>query len=322
MRMSVRCARRFVPLLALAVGVAAAMSWLGAASVWSALALAATYALAVLGVGLVVGQSGQLTLGHGALFALGAYAQALAVRAGWPAPLALPLAALAGALGGLLASLPARRLEGVYFGMSTLAFALIVEEALTRAETFTHGAAGLLVPAFAVGDWRATSPLAQALLSLALLVGALWLCQRVLQGPAERAWQAVKRDEAAAAHCGVATATVKMQAFLLGGALAGLGGALYAHWIGFLSPEQFGLLLSFELLMMAFIGGVERLDGALWGALVFVALPPVLSALRSLLPPQLAATAGLEGVLLGVVIVALVIWRPQGLAGGRRPPAQ
>ena len=111
-------------------------------------------------------------------------------------------------------------------------------------------------------------------------------------------------------------------AFLLGGALAGLGGALYAHWIGFLSPEQFGLMLSFELLMMAFIGGVERLDGALWGALVFVALPPVLSALRSLLPPQLAATAGLEGVLLGVVIVALVIWRPQGLAGGRRPPAQ
>ena len=128
-------------LLALAVG------WLGADFAFSQVTLVATYAIAGLGVVIIVGQAGQIVLGQGALVALGAYAQTLLVQAGVAPLLALPLAATVGALGGVLASLPAGRLGGLYFGMSTLAFALIVEEALVRWESLTHGAAGLMFQA-------------------------------------------------------------------------------------------------------------------------------------------------------------------------------
>ena len=279
--------------------------------------LVATYAIAGLGVVIIVGQAGQIALGQGALLALGAYAQALCVAHGLPAPLALPLAAAAGALGGALASLPARRLGGLYFGMSTLAFALIVEEALVRWESVTHGAAGMAVGGFAAFGWRAESTFAQAAISLLALALALLACARLLDSRHGRAWRAVRDDEIAAAACGIAPAMVKTQAFVVGGALSGLAGGLYAHWIGFISPEQFGLVLSFELLMLAFIGGARRPAGAIWGALVIVVIPQLIALLRDLLPGDWARAAGLELLLFGAVIVAVVLLRPAGLADRR-----
>ena len=293
-----------------------ALAWLGTDYALGKATLVATYAIAGLGVVVVVGQAGQIALGQAALVALGAYAQALLVARGVPAPLALPAAAAAGALGGALASLPARRLGGLYFGMSTLAFALIVEEALARWESLTHGAAGLAVGAFAFAGWRADSTLAQAAVSVAALALALLACARLLASRHGRAWRAVRDDELAAAACGIDTDAAKMQAFVVGGALSGLAGGLYAHWIGFISPEQFGLVFSFELLMLAFIGGARRIAGAAWGALVIVAIPPLISLLRDRLPGDWARASGLELLLFGAVIVAVVLLRPAGLAGG------
>ena len=293
-----------------------ALAWLGTDYALGKATLVATYAIAGLGVVVVVGQAGQIALGQAALVALGAYAQALLVARGVPAPLALPAAAAAGALGGALASLPARRLGGLYFGMSTLAFALIVEEALARWESLTHGAAGLAVGAFAFVGWRADSTLAQAAVSVAALALALLACARLLASRHGRAWRAVRDDELAAAACGIDTDAAKMQAFVVGGALSGLAGGLYAHWIGFISPEQFGLVFAFELLMLAFIGGARRIAGAAWGALVIVAIPPLISLLRDRLPGDWARASGLELLLFGAVIVAVVLLRPAGLAGG------
>lgn len=293
-----------------------ALAWLGTDYALGKATLVATYAVAGLGVVVVVGQAGQIALGQAALVALGAYAQALLVARGVPAPLALPAAVAAGAIGGALASLPARRLGGLYFGMSTLAFALIVEEALARWESLTHGAAGLAVGAFAFAGWRADSTLAQAAVSVAALALALLACARLLASRHGRAWRAVRDDELAAAACGIDTDAAKMQAFVVGGALSGLAGGLYAHWIGFISPEQFGLVFSFELLMLAFIGGARRIAGAAWGALVIVAIPPLISVLRDRLPGDWAHASGLELLLFGAVIVAVVLLRPAGLAGG------
>lgn len=304
-------------LLALALLLGGAVAALGADFAFGQATLVATYAIAGLGVVIVVGQAGQIALGQAAMVALGAYTQALLVRHGVAAPLALPAAAAAGALGGALASLPAQRLGGLYFGMSTLAFALIVEEALVRWEALTHGAAGLAVPAFAVAGWAVAAPPAQAALSLAVLLAALALCARLLRSRFGLAWRALREDEVAAAACGIAPAPAKTLAFGVGGALGGVGGALYAHWIGFISPEQFGLLFSFELLMLAFIGGARRLAGALWGALVIVAIPQAIALLRDALPGDWARAAGLELVLFGAVIVAVVLLRPAGIAGGR-----
>lgn len=289
----------------------------GADHALSQATLVATYALAGLGVVVVVGQAGQIALGQAALVGLGAYTEALLVSAGVPSLLAIPVAAATAAAGGALASLPARRLGGLYFGMSTLAFALIVEEALVRWEPVTRGAAGLAVPALQLAGQAVDAPASQALVSVAALIGAMLLCARLFDSRLGRAWRAVREDEVAADACGIDPVRAKLLAFVVGGALSGVAGALYAHWIGFISPEQFGLMFSFELLMLAFIGGAQRLAGAAWGALVIVAIPQAISVLRDALPGELARSAGLETVVFGAVIVAVVLLRPRGLAGGR-----
>jgi len=125
----------------------------------------------------------------------------------------------------------------------------------------------------------------------------------------------VREDEVAADACGIEPARAKLLAFVVGGALSGLAGALYAHWIGFISPEQFGLMFSFELLMLAFIGGAQYLAGAAWGALVIVAIPQAIAVLRDALPGEVARAAGMEAVLFGAVIVVVVLLRPGGIAG-------
>ena len=279
--------------------------------------LVATYAIAGLGVVVVVGQAGQIALGQAALVGLGAYTEGLLVAAGISPLLALPAAVAVAAGGGALASLPARRLGGLYFGMSTLAFALIVEEIMVRWASLTHGAAGFAVPALQLVGQRVDTPAAQAAVSILALIVVVLLCARLLASRIGRAWRAVRDDELAADACGIAPARAKMLAFVVGGGLSGLAGALYAHWIGFISPEQFGLMFSFELLMLAFIGGAQRLAGAAWGALVIVAIPQAIALLRDALPGDLARVAGLETVLFGAVIVAVVLLRPGGIAGRR-----
>ncbi|WP_157058633.1 branched-chain amino acid ABC transporter permease [Azoarcus sp. CIB] len=300
------------------VVLAALAVWaLGADYALAQAAFVSTWAIAGLGVILVVGQCGQVSLGQGALLGLGAYAQALLVLRGVPAPLSLAVAVALGAVGGWLASLPARRLGGLYFAMSTLAFAQVVEEGLVRWESLTGGAAGLAVPPLVLGGWVANTSLAQALVGGVALVMAWLACRRWVASRLGRAWRAVREDEVAAAAAGIDVAHAKTLAFVLGGGLSGLAGALYAHWIGFVSPEQFGLTLSFELLMLAFIGGARHLAGALWGALVVVALPQAVSLAVERLPPGLAGAAGIETALFGGVLVVLVLLRPGGLAGSR-----
>lgn len=301
--------------LAVALFLALAIAVLGADYALGQATLVVTYAIAGLGLVIIVGQAGQITLGHGALFALGAYVEALLAVRGVPPLLSIAAAVGLAALGGVLASLPARRLGGLYFGMSTLAFALIVEEGLVRWESLTRGGAGLAVPALSWGDFAARAPGVQLAVSVIALLLAMLACLRWVSGRVGRAWRAVREDEVAAAEaCGIDPAAAKLSAFVIGGGLAGLAGALYAHWIGFISPEQFGLMFSFELLMLVFVGGARHLSGALWGALVIVSLPQVIALLRDALPGEWTRSAGIEAVLFGAVIVAVVLLRPQGLA--------
>ncbi len=287
------------------------LCWFGRDYGLAQLNLLFTYALAGLGVVIILGHAGQTVLGQGAFVALGAYAQALLVAAGLTPLLALPLAAGAGALGGVLASLPAARLGGLYFGMSTFAFALLVEELLRRWESLTGGAAGLMVKGFSIAGWRLEQAGEQAAFSLLLLLGAIALCRRMLASALGRSWQAVREDEAAAAACGVDAVRAKIGAFALGGGVSGLAGGLYAHWIAYLSPEQFGLRLSFELLILAFLGGVRRLGGVLWGAALVVALPQAIALLRDQLPGEWTRAAGFELFVFGAAVVAVVLLRRQ-----------
>lgn len=300
-------------ILMLGLLAALAMGVLGADYALGQISFVATWAIAGLGLVIILGQSGQISLGHGAFLALGAYAQAGCVALALPAMLGLVVSMAVGALAGVLASLPGRRLGGLAFGMSTLAVALIVEEGLVRFDGVTGGAAGLSVPAFALFGWALRDPALQCAFSLALLGLALAGCRRLLASRLGRAWRALRDDADAAAAVGIDAARVRTQAFVVGGALGALAGALYAHWLGYLSPEQFGLHVSFEMLMLVFVGGASRLMGAVWGAVVIVALPQAIGLLRDVLPAGVANLAGLELLIFGAVLVAVVLWRPAGL---------
>jgi len=238
---------------------------------------------------------------------------------------------------GVLVGLPALRMTGVYLSIATLAFALIIQEVLTRWERVTGGLKGKPVDkpvAFGVyfgGD--ATF----YFLCLAFLIVGLWLTGNLLRSPTGRAWVAIRDSEIAAQSMGVNLAVYKTSAFAYSAALMGAAGALFAHKIGFLAPDIFTVLLSIQFLLMVVVGGLGSLHGALFGA-VFVALLPVaISQARDSIPAwasglaavfgkdagsaaflavdQFVKKPGLEPGLFGLILVLFILFEPLGIYG-------
>lgn len=272
----------------------------------SQLTFVAIYVIAGTGLMLLAGYAGQLSLCHAAFIGVGAYAEAVLQHNGWPLFASLPAAALLAAATGVLAALPARKLDGIYLAIATLSFGFIVQEVFVRWESVTGGNTGFVVAAIDAGTlyW----------LALGLALGALWLLGRVLASRQGRALTALREDATAANVIGVAVPRLKLIAFALAAALAGLAGALYAHQLRFVSPEQFDWVMSIELLMMLVIGGLGTRAGIVLGAAFLIALPQAIALLRDALvwetPP-----AGIELFAFGCVLVLTLRFAPAGLAG-------
>jgi branched-chain amino acid transport system permease protein len=298
------------------IAALAALPLAGSDYLLSLLGFVAAYAIAGLGLVVLAGHGGQVSLGQAAFLGVGAYASAILARHGVALPLGLAAAALAGSAAGWLASLPARRLSGLYLAMATLAFGFLVEEALTRWETLTGGARGVVVPSDAYSGAAANYALAAVLLVLAAFATA-----RMLDSRLGRSLRAVRDDEQAAEAAGVDAWRAKRTAFVVSAALTGLAGALLARQLGVVTPEQFGIHASIELLMLAFIGGVQRPAGALLGAAFVVFVPEAIGLLRAGLPEELARQPGLQPFAFGLAVVLFVLFAPRGIAGwlpGRR----
>jgi branched-chain amino acid transport system permease protein len=292
----------------LLAGLAALFAAPALLSPWglSQLTFVAIYVIAGTGLMLLAGYAGQLSLCHAAFIGVGAYAEAILQQHGWPLFAALPAAALLAAATGVLAAVPARKLGGIYLAIATLSFGFIVQEAFVRWESVTGGNTGLVVAALDAGTlyW----------LALGLALGALWLLGRVLASRHGRALTALREDATAAGVIGVALPRLKLIAFALAAALGGLAGALYAHQLRFISPEQFDWVMSIELLMMLVIGGLGTRAGIVLGAVFLIALPQAIALLRDVLgwdtPP-----AGIELFAFGFVLVLTLRYAPNGLAG-------
>lgn len=283
----------------------------------SQLGFVAIYVIAGAGLMLLAGYAGQLSLCHAAFIGIGAYAEAILQARGWPLEASLPAAAAIAALAGIAAAWPARRLAGIYLAIATLSFGFIVQEIMARWESLTGGNAGLVVA-------PARSLLAGTLgegglywLALALALAALWALGRLLAASGGRALVALREDPVAAAILGIPPARIKTLAFALAAALAGVAGALYAHKLRFVSPEQFDWVMSIELLMMLVIGGLGTRAGIVLGAVFLIALPQLIAALRDLLPTALPP-AGLELFAFGLALVLSLRFAPAGLAGAAR----
>ena len=273
------------------------------------------YSIVGLGLMLLAGYTGQMSIGHAAFMAVGAYTQAALVGAGWPFLLALGSATLAAMVAGIVVGVPALRLKGIYLSIATLAFGFIIEEVITRWEHVTGGSAGLRVAPPEILGVSLRSGQAFYGLCLAVLLLALWLTLNLLRSPAGRAFVAIRDSEISAQSMGIRLARFKTMSFALSAGFAGVGGALYAHKISFLSPEQFTVAQSIELLMMIVIGGLGSIHGVFFGAVFMIVLPQLISLVKDLLPAAIAGSAGLQPLIFGLVLLAFLLLEPLGLYG-------
>ena len=273
------------------------------------------YGIVGLGLMLLAGFTGLFSIGHAAFLGVGAYTEAVLAAKGWPFPLSMACAMALSAAVGVVVGLPALRVKGIYLGIATLAFGFIVEEALARWESVTGGNAGLSVKGVGAFGWSLASSESFYLLCLVLAVLSTLAVLNLLRSPTGRAFVAIRDSEISAQSMGIHLARYKSLSFAISAALTGLGGALYAHKISFLSPDQFNIVQSIDLLLLVVIGGLGSVHGAFLGAAFLIAMPQLIAVGKDLLPAAIGQAAGLQAVVYGAVLIAFVIFEPMGLYG-------
>lgn len=275
------------------------------------------FILAIAGIGLMLltGYAGLVSLGHAAFVGIGAYAHAYLLARGIPFAASLPMAGLAAGAVGVLVGLPLLRLKGIYLIMATYGFAMIIEEIITAWTPVTGGLNGLRVapPTIAGFDLSGARPF--YFVALAVLVAILLVAANIVRGPTGRALVAIRDSETAAQSLGVSLWRYRTLAFALSAAAAGIAGALFGHYLGHISPEAFGFSLSIQLVLMVIIGGLGSLHGAVLGAAVITLLPQAIAFLRDALPPAIGRTPGLESGVFGLILILAVVFEPRGLWG-------
>jgi branched-chain amino acid transport system permease protein len=272
------------------------------------------YSIVGLGLMLLVGFTGQISLGHAAFLGIGAYTEALLQAKGVPFAVSLPCAALMSALFGWILGLPALRLKGIYLAMATFAFNIVVVEVLARWESLTAGNSGLHVKAVDLFGFKMDGDASFYYLCLGLAVLSVLGVMNLLRSPTGRAFVAIRDSEISASCMGVNLATYKTLSFALSAALTGIAGALYAHKVSFISPEQFTLLQSIELVTIVILGGIGFVHGAVLGAAFVIVLPQMISLAKDYLPSTVA-TSGLQAIVFGLVLIGFIIFEPLGLYG-------
>lgn len=271
--------------------------------------------IASLGLMVLSGYTGQVSLGHSAFLAVGAYAHAWLLAQGVPFGASLLLATAISGLVGLALGLPAIRVSGLYLAMVTLAFAILIEHVTGRWKSVTGGYNGMPVDPPVLFGADLSGLTSFYYLCLAVLTAVLVMLVNLMRGRTGRAFVGVRDSEAAAASLGIWVAGYKVLAFVISAAVTGLAGALLAHHVQYLTPEGFNLLLSLELVLMVTIGGLGSLRGAVLGAFLIGMVPALISQVKPLLGERIARQFGLEIFFFGLILAAFVLFEPKGLNG-------
>ena len=266
------------------------------------------YAIALLGLNLLTGYNGQISLGHGAFFAIGAYGAAVLmdrwdIGYAW----AIPAAAVLCFVAGFVFGLPALRLEGLYLALATFSLALAVPQLLKYFESWTGGSQGLALT-------RPEAPFGLPLdadqwlyfLSLGTMLLLFRLASNLVRGRIGRALVAIRDNPVAAQAMGVDLALVKSLAFGVSAACTGVAGALSAVVVAFVAPDSFNVFLSVTLLIGVVIGGLGSIPGALYGALFIQFVPNWAQEISKAAP----------WAIFGIVLIGVVYFLPTGIAGG------
>ncbi len=279
------------------------------------LSYALIFAIAILGLNILTGFSGQISLGHGAFIAIGAFVMAIGVHLYNINYLAtIPVAGVVCGVLGFAIGVPALRLEGIYLALATFALGVATPNILKKPTNITGGVKGIILP-------PVTSPVPdqvsdeQYFYFVCLLVAAIlfFLAWSILRGRTGRAWRAIRDGELAATSFGINIASYKTLAFAVSAAYAGVAGALYGIATGFVSADAYPFQLSIALLVGAIIGGIASLEGAIIGGLLSEFLPIYSQQLLFPISKQLANAA--PGATQGLLLLAIMFLARDGIAG-------
>lgn len=275
----------------------------------------AVYVVAISSIILLTGYSGQVSLGHGALLAIGAYSAAVA-RNNFHAPVVLTfvIAVLAAALGGALLGAAAARLSGPYLAGTTLALAIGLPSLANQFPIF-GGEQGVFFdvgfPPPSLGEGFTQYKWFFWIAGLAALI-SIWLVANILRSRYGRNWRAGRSNETAAALAGISVSRSKILAFTISAGVAGLAGALLSMTIGTVSPSAFPLSLSFSLLTGAVLSGVSTLSGVMIGAVTLVAIPEIADAVATRIGVSERFTTNLPGLMVSTLLILTVLFVPSG----------
>lgn len=280
------------------------------------------WALAGMGLMIAVGHTGQVSLGHAAFLAIGAYTDAALMNLGLPFLIAFPMAGLFAGLFGAIIAVPAVRMSGIYLAIATLAVFVIVEELVIMLEPITGGVAGIMAPSiniFGISFDRYASLSNFYWLVLGVVILVTWAYANLLRSPTGRSFLAVRDSEVSARALGINVTRTRALAFGLSSGVTGLAGALMGHFIGFFNYELFSIFISINLLLVVTIGGLGFIQGAFLGALLITGLPQLIAILRDGLNANLGidlgSVPGLDTMLFSVLLILFIIFEPTGLYG-------
>ena len=266
--------------------------------------LVAPYAIVVLGLNLFIGYAGQISLGHAAFFGLGAYGSAvLTTGYGVPPAAAMALTAAGVALAALVIGVPTLRLSGHYLAMATLGFNIVVHNVFVQWDRVTGGPSGLTgIPPFGVLGvaFQGETQLFYLLWGAAMI--ALTLSLNLVRSGVGRGLAALAEDEISAAAMGVDVRRGKIAVFTVSAIFASAGGSLFAHYLGTITPDTFGIFASIDFVIMVVIGGMGSLWGSLAGAAFVTALPHLLGPLEDS-----------KEIIHGLIVVGILLVLPRGL---------
>lgn len=302
---------------------ALATPWLVSDYFLGELTLMLIWSIAGMGLMILVGQSGQASLGHAAFLAVGAYSCVLLQeRLGLSFVPAFLLAGALSGLTGLLIALPITRLHGIYLGIATLALGILVEDIIVLAEDLTGGVNGLFAPDIEIAGYvfnKYDKPSQLYFLVLFITVIIVTLYKNLLRSPLGRAFAAVRDSEVSAQAMGIRLSSTKALAFGISACFTGLAGALMGHFSGIFNNETFNIIISINMLMMIVIGGLGSIQGAFFGAAVFVLLPTVIAfsrdALASISSSGSIVIPGLEAGIFAVILISFLLFEPMGIYG-------
>ena len=268
------------------------------------------YAIALLGLHMVTGYGGQISIGHGAFFALGGYGAALLMEhAHLPYALTIPIVGLGCFAAGFAFGLPALRLQGLHLALATLALAVAVPQTLKYFDVWSGGSEGLVLetPGVPAGlPLSADQWIYILVLAIALLL--FWLANNLLCSRIGRAIVAVRDNPFAASAMGINLALLKTTTFGLSAAYTGVAGALSALSVAYVAPDSFRLLLSIYMLVGVVVGGLASVSGAIWGALFIFFVPNLAQHFSKAAP----------GIVFGAALFLVIYLMPSGIAGGVR----